>query len=80
MKTIAKDFKFLFLKISSSDSIDQQRTNVFKSKVNLKIDELVLVKEANQFPLIRKIGRKIEMFSSEDNHVHVVKLNTAHRE
>lgn len=58
----------------------QQRTKWFTSKPNLKLNDLVLIKDDNQPPLKWKLGRIIELYPGEDNNVRVVKLKTVNGE
>lgn len=48
----------------------------FKNNLHLKTNDLVLVKEENQ-PLLKwQLGRRIELFIGDDNHVRAMKISS----
>lgn len=54
----------------------QHRPKWMKKCLNLKVNDLVLIKEDASIPLNWPLGRVIETFPGRDNHVRAVKLKT----
>ena len=80
-KLLQKIFQSFWKRWSSDYLLHlQQRTKWFKTKPNLKINDLVLIKDDNVPPLKWKLARIIELYPGKDNNVRVVKLKTAHGE
>lgn len=56
----------------------QNKPKWLKTFENLKINELVFLKEDNVSPLCWPRGRVIDVFSGKDGRIRVVKLKTQH--
>lgn len=68
----------LFWKRWSTEYLNrlQNRPKWLKSSSNLKVDDIVLIKEDNTSPLSWPLGRIVQVLPGRDNKVRVVKVRT----